>query len=532
MAGGKIVEAFSQSKDVLTIGIVTPGRRKCALEISAETVAAHITLRTEYHRKSKNSVDLFDGITSRTITAIVMDAYDRVVHIMLNEDEELVAELFGDVNVYHVDKEKKIRASFKNSKEWTGQMRKPVKSIHEDFSALKSQISSMEEFKIKISGGLAHFNKFLAMECLHTGDGIDEALKRMDRILQRLKTEKPRIYWSFDEPKLFSLIHLEHYSATHPQIREEIFESVNEAIQVYIARKVSFRQKEKKLLNVLRAIKLRIKKNRSLAESLEKEREEAEEFRLLEQKAHLLNLHIADMARGMESIIISNIYDEEQKPITIELNPEWPPQKNIEHYFSRSKKMKASINKIGERIHALQEEIVRFTDLRLEFEDDTKHDWKKIEKTYDEFVRTGWIKKIAEDTRTKLEREAPTFREFSVAGDWRVFVGQNDTKNDLLTFKFAKSDDYWFHARGVPGSHVVLKRDGRKDNPGKQAIEETASIAAYYSKGKSSSLVPVAYTLKKYVRKPKGFRPGQVAIEREEVVIVPPREPKDKKFID
>ncbi|MBL7961359.1 DUF814 domain-containing protein, partial [bacterium] len=162
--------------------------------------------------------------------------------------------------------------------------------------------------------------------------------------------------------------------------------------------------------------------------------------------------------------------------------------------------------------------------LKKEFENGETRDWKKIEKIYDEFVHAGWVKKISAETRTKIEKEAPTFREFVVPGNWRVFVGQNDTKNDQLTFKFAKSDDYWFHARGVPGSHVVLKRDGRKDNPGKQAIETTASIAAFFSKAKSSSLVPVAYTLRKYVRKRKGSRPGQVIIEREEVVIVPPKD--------
>ena len=152
-------------------------------------------------------------------------------------------------------------------------------------------------------------------------------------------------------------------------------------------------------------------------------------------------------------------------------------------------------------------------------------DWEHLEKIFEKFVRSGWIQ-TKRDSSQKKKEIAPVFREFKIIGNWRVFVGQNDAKNDQLTFKFAKGDDWWFHARGAAGSHVVLKRDGRSDNPGKQAIESAASIAAFFSKAKASGLVPVIYTQRKYVRKPKGAKPGQVIVEREEVVIVPPREPE------
>ncbi|KAB2877857.1 DUF814 domain-containing protein [bacterium] len=530
IAGAKIVEIFTQSKDVLTIGLVTISRQQCAMEVSAETGIAHIVLRKNYHRKSKNSVDLFGEITKQKIKQILLDTRDRIIHITLMDESELMIELFGAVNVFHLDKTRVVKNSFKDSKSYTGQAleERPVKDIHriniDDFSDFSSHIRTSVEFSAKLSEGLGHFNKFLAMECLHDVSGQKKPYDVLQNVVQRLKTEKPRIYWIYDEPKLFSLIHLAYYCEKHPEIREEIFDSVNDAVQIYIAKKTSFRQKEKKLQELLRAIKIRIKKNQSLAASLAEERREAEGFELLERKAQLLNLHVPEIRRGMRDITVQNIYVEDQAPITIELNPELTPQKNVEYYFSLSKKMKSSVKKVGDRIRVLADETENLTRLKKEFENGETRDWKKIDKKYDEFVHAGWVKKISAETRTKIEKEAPTFREFVVPGNWRVFVGQNDTKNDQLTFKFAKSDDYWFHARGVPGSHVVLKRDGRKDNPGKQAIETTASIAAFFSKAKSSSLVPVAYTLKKYVRKRKGSRPGQVIIEREEVVIVPPKD--------
>ena len=528
----KIIELFSQAKDVLNIGIVTPSRQPCAIEISAEKEFAHIVLRKDYRRKSKNSADLFHAVIGQKIESIQTDVNDRIVRIALSGGWRLEAEFFGSVNIFLVDQNNKIIDTFKDSKDHTGRVREKhvSKAVHEmvltDTDSLQKQIKTTEEFKTKLSEGLAHFNKYLAMECFQHSGSLHECFAGLKDMLRRLRTEKPRIYWLHEEPKLFSLISLTHYRKKHPALREEIFESVNEAVQAYISQKTAFRLRDKKLQDLLRGIRIRIKKNEALAGSLREEKTEAEDYEASEQKAHLLNVHISELKRGMHSITVEDIYDSEQKTVEIELNPEWTPQRNIEQYFSQSKKMKLSVKKIEERIRVLDSETMRLKTMLIELEQAENKDWKKIDKIYEEFVRAGWIKKASVETRTKLEKEPPVFREFIVAGNWRVWVGQNDTKNDQLTFKFAKGDDYWFHARGVPGSHVVLKRDGRKENPGKQAIETAASIAAFFSKAKSSSLVPVAYTLKKYVRKPKGSRPGQVIIEREEVVIVPPREMK------
>jgi predicted ribosome quality control (RQC) complex YloA/Tae2 family protein len=118
-------------------------------------------------------------------------------------------------------------------------------------------------------------------------------------------------------------------------------------------------------------------------------------------------------------------------------------------------------------------------------------------------------------------------REFKTTDGWTVLVGRSNTENDLLTHKVARQEDYWFHAHGVPGSHVVLRREGRKDNPSARTIEEAASIAAYFSKARHSSKAPVIYTLKKYVRKPRGGKPGLALCTREKTVMVPPRNPAE-----
>jgi len=118
-------------------------------------------------------------------------------------------------------------------------------------------------------------------------------------------------------------------------------------------------------------------------------------------------------------------------------------------------------------------------------------------------------------------------RRFALGDGWIALVGRSNRENDLLTHKMAKPRDLWFHARGVAGSHVILQRGGRKDNPSEPVLEAAASIAAYYSKGRTSGLVPVIYTERRYVRKPRKAPPGLAACMREKVLMVEPKLPAD-----
>jgi predicted ribosome quality control (RQC) complex YloA/Tae2 family protein len=127
----------------------------------------------------------------------------------------------------------------------------------------------------------------------------------------------------------------------------------------------------------------------------------------------------------------------------------------------------------------------------------------------------------------KDSQEEIPFRLFTVAGDFEVWAGKNSANNDLLTMKYAKPHDLWFHARGAGGSHVVLRTAGSKAVVPKEAIVQAASIAAYYSRMRTSKLVPVTFTDRKYVRKRKGDPPGTVIVSREKVLMVEPKLPAE-----
>ena len=113
--------------------------------------------------------------------------------------------------------------------------------------------------------------------------------------------------------------------------------------------------------------------------------------------------------------------------------------------------------------------------------------------------------------------------EHELEGGWRVLAGRTERDNDILSIKLAHGNDWWFHVRGMPGSHVVLKTEGRE--PDKRTLEGAAAVAAWYSKGRKGGVVSVSGCLAKFVTKPRGAKPGTVQIRKERVFKVRPALP-------
>jgi predicted ribosome quality control (RQC) complex YloA/Tae2 family protein len=121
---------------------------------------------------------------------------------------------------------------------------------------------------------------------------------------------------------------------------------------------------------------------------------------------------------------------------------------------------------------------------------------------------------------------------FRSSEGWDVLIGRSSEANDHLTLHMARPEDYWFHAHGCPGSHVVLRRGKGANEPSKATLEEVASWAAFHSKSRHAGKVPVIYTQKKYVRKPRGAKAGTVIVEREKMLMVRPVEPPKERMAD
>ena len=235
------------------------------------------------------------------------------------------------------------------------------------------------------------------------------------------------------------------------------------------------------------------------------------------------------------------------KSIEIELDPNLNGQGNAQRYFKRAAKGERGLSEIPPRVARTEREIRALTELlsRTEVGEaspdaepgqadpellrDLEAAFSKIPSVLRESVGAARLgpkrTPIAKgEIRAPSSRLQP--RRLKTSEGWDVLIGRSNEGNDYLTHKLARSEDYWFHVHGAAGSHVVLRRGKGKDEPSKQTLVEVAAWAAFYSQARTAGKVPVIYTRKKYVRKPRGGKPGLAVCEREKTVMVRPEEPE------
>ena len=222
------------------------------------------------------------------------------------------------------------------------------------------------------------------------------------------------------------------------------------------------------------------------------------------------------------------------RTLRISLDPKLPPHKNAAKLFQMAGKGERALGTIPMRIGVLEDELRKTMKLLESLERGVRPPGYTPPPMRGE-VSPSRPSRGSFGPATHGREETPAKllpRRYRTSEGWEVWIGKNNECNDYLTHRLAHGEDYWFHARGAPGSHVVLRRGGGRDEPSKTTLAEVASWAAYYSRMKTSGLVPIAYTLKKYVRKPRGSKPGLASIERETVIFARPTEPPREALIE
>ena len=236
----------------------------------------------------------------------------------------------------------------------------------------------------------------------------------------------------------------------------------------------------------------------------------------------LLLANLGAIKIGMNTIHLDDVFNKGEK-IEIRLNAKLSPQKNVDYYFDKSKSERIAFAKTEELFKKAKQEL-----LFLKNTNESLNDIESI-KELDELVKKLKIKPTHEkETKEDLGSK---FKRYLIENKYKIFVGKDSKNNDLLTTKFAKQNDYWFHARGASGSHVVLRVENTKEIIPKNILKKAASLAAYHSKAKTSGTAPVAYTFKKYVVKKKSDPVGTVHILREDVLLVKPEIPPGCEYI-
>jgi predicted ribosome quality control (RQC) complex YloA/Tae2 family protein len=235
--------------------------------------------------------------------------------------------------------------------------------------------------------------------------------------------------------------------------------------------------------------------------------------------------------KGAAEVLLRDIYSEAEREVVVPLQARLTAHANADAYFKKARKIERSAALAAENATKARRRLRDLEVLRKEAES-AEVTFARLKQMEEEIAHRVIPRKEREeeaDARATVVGIKP--RRFVVAGGWTVLVGRSAAENDLLTHRYARPSDLWFHARQAQGSHVVLRRDKRKTEPPREAIIEAARIAAHYSKAKTSKHVPVSYTEKRYVKKVRGGAPGLAAMLREKVVFVTPAAPREDQAV-
>ncbi|WP_409305363.1 NFACT family protein [Peribacillus sp. SCS-155] len=332
-------------------------------------------------------------------------------------------------------------------------------------------------------------------------------IKLMETI--RLKNYEPVII-RHGSKEAFYMITLAHLGGEARQ-----FDTLSSMLDRYYFGKAERDRVKQQGNDLERFIANEIDKNKKKIIKLENTLAESEKSDQHQLYGELLTANLYAMNKGMKEIEVTNYYDESGATVTIPLDTRLNPSENAQKYFSRYQKAKNAIGIVQDQIHRANLEVIYFEGLLQQLNSASPRD---IEEIREELQDEGYLKQKQRRGMKKPANEKPKLESyFSSDGD-EILVGKNNKQNDYLTNKFARRDDIWFHTKDIPGSHVVI----RNENPSEQTIKEAAMIAAYFSKAKDSSSVPVDFTKVRHVKKPSGSKPGFVIYENQQTVYVTP----------
>lgn len=252
----------------------------------------------------------------------------------------------------------------------------------------------------------------------------------------------------------------------------------------------------------------------------EEELVESENADMYKVKGELLTSYIYMVEKGMENIDVANFYDPNYETISIALKNNLTPSENAQRYFKKYNKMKTAKKEITHQIEISKEEIDYLENIILNIEN--CENLAELEDIREELVRLGYAKSQGKPKSKKETALTTKPHEFVSSDGFKILVGKNNKQNDHLTLRLADNDDIWMHTKNIPGSHVIIKCAGHEVSD--ETIFEAAMLAAYFSKSKMSSQVPVDYTKKKNVKKPSGSKPGMVIYETNSTIYVTPDE--------
>ena len=496
LVGTLLSECFSQNKDELIIQFAKPN-------VEEFTIIAHLSPQfpclafpPEYRKARKNAATIFIPLKHLKVLDVKGFLNERAFVIHFENNYSLLFKLFGPQSNLLLYENKSVKDIFRS---------RLKNDYNLDINSLSRPIDQSKEAVMAILPELKTIyptlNKPVRVQLEEeiTRLNPDQAYKKVLDFITGI--ENPSAYYitKDDNQIRFSLLPAVNSIAQY----SSPIEALTQFFKLYLKTKKYSSTRN----TLLKEFEHKIIKTTAYIEKTKNKKEDLGHKTSHREIADIImaNLHLIEPNKS--TVRLHDFYTNED--IDIKLNPRMTAQRNAEKYYNKAKNVKIEIRKLTEAI-AAKDRLLEELELNL--------------KIVNEAVELSDLQTFSKKSKKKESAKNTPFKEFEIDG-YTVLVGNNAKQNDLLTLKFAKKDDLFFHAKDVSGSHVILKQISGKKVPN-TTLEKTAALAAFYSKRKTDSLCPVGYTPKKYVRKPKGAAPGLVIVEREKVLLVKPELPQ------
>ena len=557
LVGGRVDKVHQPERDEIAIGVRT---YDASYKLLISASPAHPRIHLSTHSKSNpKTAPLFcmllrKHLASGRISAITQVGFERIVKVTIESYDELgdytekslYVEIMGrHSNVILVNNEGRIIDSIKRIDESMSSVREILPGGVYELPPIQSKTALAEwetendlEFlgtqKVDkaIISQIAGISPLTAREIVYnvfgTTDVLSDAVNTNRYAMLKLEINKlksrtenndfePCMIEDTQTGKLveFSAIPIEQYETLAKIVK---YESMSELVdEFYYKRDVAerMRQKTADLIKLLNNHAERIAKKMSILRATLSDAEKMDTYR---EYGDLITANIYRIQEGHKSVEVENYFDENLGTVKITLDPSLSPSQNAQKYYKKYNKSKTALKEAQKQLEQSAEELEYIeSTLAMVETADRLEDISVIRR---ELANEGYIKRSTNaQKKQKAEQSKPMH--FVSSDGFDIYVGRNNTQNDYLTLKLANSSDLWFHTKDIHGSHTVIKLGLDKDVP-KQTILEAASLAAYYSKARDSSQVPVDYTTIKNVRKPNGAKPGMVIYEHYNTVYIKP----------
>ncbi len=539
--GGRLYKIAQPESDELLLTIKTgEGQRRLLLSADASLPLVYLT---EQNKPSPMTAPGFcmllrKHLQNGRITAVTQPGLERIIHIDVEHLDEmgdlchktLIVEIMGKhSNIIFCNEEGMILDSIKHVSGLVSSLREVLPGKPYFVAQTQDKLDPLncdrEQFITSVASRPAALHKaiyqsytgispILAQEVCHRS-GLDgdtpsaafspQELEKTYHVFREMMDRvqrgdfAPAIAYTGKQPTEYAALPLTLYSRGQDTLQP--FASVSALLEHYYAEKNTLTRIRQKSVDLRRIVQTALERNvkkYDLQLQQIKDTEKRDKYRIY---GELINTYGYNVPEGSKSMEALNYYTNEM--ITIPLDPERTPAENAKRYFDKYGKLKRTYEALSTLTEEVKAEIEHLEsigtalDIALQEED--------LVQIREELAASGYIHKRG---GKKAKVTSKPFHYLSSDG-FHMYVGKNNYQNDELTFKFATGGDWWFHAKGMPGSHVVVKSEGADTLPDR-TFEEAAKLAAYYSKGRGQEKVEIDYIQKKHVKKPNGAKPGFV----------------------